>query len=180
MKNWLTRFAMPIVIAAGAALAGIGGPAVAAQPEKGKPDNIDFLVPAGEACEFAFQIVGTASNANVLTFKDNDGEVVRVITAGRGYTLTYNRLDEYRNVVKTFTLRPTGSVQKVTVASDGTQTVVGTGTNGLVLASADVPPRSAVQYQGRIVFTIDPITQVFTLVSTSGKQLDICRALALP
>jgi len=168
---------MPITVAASAAFAGVAVPAVAAQPVKDKPGNLTYLVPAGEACEFPLQIVGTDSNANVLTFNDATGKPVRVITAGRGYTLTYNRLDGEK-VVASFTLRPTGSVQKVSIAPDGTQTVVGTGTNGLVLFSTDVPPRSAVQYQGRIVFTINPKTGVFTLISASGKQLDICKALS--
>lgn len=178
MKNWRARITIPITVMAAAALAGIGGPAVAAQPEKSKPGDINYLVPAGEACEFPLQIVGTDANANVLTFRDKTGDVVRVITAGRGYTLTYSRLDKKGNVVDSLTLQPTGSVSRIDIAPDGTQTVVGTGTNGLVMFSTDVPPSSAVQYQGRIVFTIDPTTGVFTLVSSSGKQLNICEALA--
>lgn len=178
MKNWRARITIPITVAAAAALAGIGGPAVAAQPDKSKPGDINYFVPAGEACDFPLQIVGTDANANVLAFRDKSGDVVRVITAGRGFTLTYSRLDKKGNVVDSFTLQPTGSVSRIDIAPDGTQTVVGTGTNGLVMFSTDVPPSSAVQYQGRIVFTIDPTTGVFTLVSSSGKQLDICEALA--
>ncbi|EMY36228.1 hypothetical protein D477_000220, partial [Arthrobacter crystallopoietes BAB-32] len=127
---------------------------------------------------------GTASNANILTFRDEDGEIVRTITAGRGYTLTYSRLDKKGNVVDSFTLQPTGSVQRVEIADDGSQTVVGTGTNGLVLFSTDateVPGTEtplAVQYTGRIVYTVDPETGVFTLLSASGKELNICEALA--
>lgn len=174
MKSLPTRRLAPSALLAAVLLA-LSSAAVAA-PEKIKPEDINFFVPAGEACDFDLQIVGTDSNANIRTFLDEGGEVVRVITAGRGYTLTYSRLDKGK-VVDSFTLQPTGSVQKVEIAPDGTQTVVGTGTNGLVMFSTDVPPKSAVQYQGRIVYTIDA-GGVFTLLSASGKQLDICEALA--
>ena len=124
-------------------------------------------------------VEGVNSNANIRTFSEG-GVVVRTITAGRGFTLTYSRLaadDPESAVVDSLTLRPTGSVQKVQIAPDGTQTFTGTGTNGLILTSGDVPPSSAIQYQGRIVFTIAP-NGTFTLLSTSGKQVDICEALS--
>jgi hypothetical protein len=180
IRMTFSRF-VPVLLVA--ALLSAAPAATAAPPERDKPENINFLVPKGEGCEdFALRVEGTASNANILTFRDENGEIVRTITAGRGYTLTYSRLDAKGNVVDSLTLKPTGSVQRVEVAPDGTQTVVGTGTNGLILFSSDESEIGdtplAVQYTGRIVYTIDPVTGVFTLLSASGKELDLCEALA--
>lgn len=182
MKNTTkTKSLLALILSAG--LFASAAPAVAVAPEKGgNPDDIEpILVPTDEACDFPLLVEGVNSNANIKTFPTRDG-VVRMITAGRGYTLTYSRLaadDPESAVLDSLTLRPTGSVQKVEIAEDGTQTVTGTGTNGLILTSGDVPPSSAIQYQGKIVFTISPAPEFkFTLISTSGKQLDICEELS--
>ncbi|WP_150110151.1 hypothetical protein, partial [Crystallibacter crystallopoietes] len=86
-RTTISRIA-PVLFAAALLTA---APSATAAPERDKPDDINFLVPAGEGCDFPLQIEGTASNANILTFRDEDGEIVRTITAGRGYTLTYSR-----------------------------------------------------------------------------------------
>jgi hypothetical protein len=180
MKRLLARRFVPSSLLAAALLA-VPPAAIAAAPVKdGHPSDFppDFIVPAGEGCSFPLLLEATGSNANIKKFLDADGEVVRMITAGRGYTLTYTRLDGNRRV-KSLNIRPTGSVQKVSIAPDGTQTVTATGSNGLILFSTDVSPDgvpSAVQYTGRIVYTIAP-DGVYTLISTSGTKTDICAAL---
>ena len=182
MKRLTARRFLPSALLAAALLA-VSPAAMAAPPEKGGnppdfPENT--VVPAGLACAFPLLIEATNSNATIRIFKDKNGKVVRTITAGRGYTLTYTRLDANGNRVKSLNLRPTGSVQKETTAADGTKTVTATGTNGLILFPNDLPPNtgpSAVQYQGRIVFTIAP-DGTFTLLSTSGTRTNICAALA--
>jgi hypothetical protein len=182
MKRLTARRLLPSALLATALLA-VSPAAIAAPPVKGgNPTDIEAgtIVPAGEGCSFPLLLEGTGSKANIKIFHDESGGIVRKITAGRGYTLTYTRLDELGNRLKSLNFRPTGSVQKVSYAPDGTQTVTATGTNGLVLFSNDLPPEaapSAVQYNGRIVFTIAP-NGTFTLLSTSGTRTDICAALA--
>jgi hypothetical protein len=171
------RFAPSALLAA--ALLTVSPAAIAAAPEKGgNPVDIFFEVAPRDGCGFDLRIEGTGSNATIKKFLAKNGKPALTITAGRGFTLTYSRI--VNNIaVKSLTLRPTGSVQKVTTASDGTQTVTATGSNGLVLFSTDVSPQgvpSAVQYSGRIVYTIAP-DGTFTLISTSGTRLDICAAL---
>ena len=165
-----------------ATLLAVSPAAIAAPPVNGG-NPPDFppgtIVPAGEGCSFRLLIEATNSNATIRIFKDKNGDVVRTITAGRGYTLTYSRLDANDNPVKSLSIRPTGSVQKETTAPDGTKTITATGSNGLVLFSTDLPAEaapSAVQYNGRIVYTIGP-DGTFTLLSTSGTRTDICAAL---
>ena len=182
MKRLTARRFLPSALLATALLA-VSPAAIAAPPVKGG-NPPDFppgtVVPAGEGCSFPLLLEATGSNANIKTFNDKNGAVARVITAGRGYTLTYTRLDTNGNRVKSLGIRPTGSVQKVAVAADGTQTVTATGSNGLILFSTDLPSSavpSAIQYTGRIVYTIAP-NGVFTLLSTSGTRTDICAALA--
>lgn len=182
MKHLTARRFLPAALLATGLLA-VSPAAIAAPPEKGgnPPDfKPNTVVPAGEGCAFPLLIEATASNANIKLFKSATGEVVRTITAGRGYTLTYTRLDTNGNRIKSMHVRPTGSVQKETIATDGTKTVTATGSNGLVLFSTDLPEDaapSAVQYKGRIVYTIAP-DGTFTLLSTSGTRTDICAALA--
>lgn len=182
MNRLTARRFLPSALLAAALLA-VSPAAIAAPPEKGgNPPDFppNFVVPTGLACAFPLLIEATDSNANIKTFKDKNGKTVRTITAGRGYTLTYSRLDANGNRVKSLNIRPTGSVQKVSFAPDGTQTVTATGTNGLILFPNDLPPNagpSAVQYQGRIVYTIAP-DGTFTLLSTSGTRTNICAALA--
>jgi autotransporter passenger strand-loop-strand repeat protein len=77
------------------------------------------------------------------------------------------------------TIRTDGSVSNTTYNSDGTLTVSSTGHNGLILFPSDIPAGpTTTQYIGRIVYNIDPATGIFTLVSTSGSQRDICAELA--
>lgn len=182
MKRLTTRRFVPTALLATALLA-VSPAAIAAPPEKGG-NPIDFppgtIVPTGLGCSFPLLIEATGSNANIKIFKDKYGQVVRTITAGRGYTLTYTRLDAEGNRLKSLRLRPTGSVQKETTAPDGTKTLTATGTNGLILFPNDLPVGagpSAVQYEGRIVYTIAP-DGTFTLLSTSGTSTDICAAVA--
>ncbi|CAI3794977.1 hypothetical protein [Pseudarthrobacter sp. MM222] len=171
------RFAPSALLAA--ALLTVSPAAIAAAPVKdGKPGTLAQDIPAGEGCAFDLRVLGTGSNANIKEFLDESGKIVRTITAGRGYTLTYSRIVNDAPV-KSITLRPTGSVQKETIAADRTKTVTATGGNGLILFSTDLPKEavpSAIQYSGRIVYTVAP-DGTFTLISTSGTRLDICAAL---
>jgi hypothetical protein len=132
----------------------------------------------------AFNLGITWSGGNVHTkeFTDKDGHVVRIITAGKGFDVTYTNLgtDPAHPVGgESVTVRTPGSVNKAVNNPDGTQTVTATGHNGLVLFRTDVPAGpTTTHYVGRIVYNVDPVTGVFTLVSTTGQQRDICAELA--
>jgi hypothetical protein len=135
-----------------------------------------IILPAGLACEdFSLRISGTGGNLHTKEFFDREGNLVRTITAGKGVLLTYTNLDTGKSV----TIRTDGSVTQVRQNPDGTQTWTATGHNGLVLFPTDVPAGpTTTQYIGRIVFDVDPATGIFTLVSTSGSQRDICAELS--
>ena len=76
-------------------------------------------------------------------------------------------------------IRTDGSVSQTTFNRDGTQTVVATGHNGLILFPTDLPAGpTTTHYIGRIVYTVDPATGVSTLISMSGSGRDICAELA--
>jgi hypothetical protein len=115
-------------------------------------------------------------------FVDGNNNLVKTITAGKGVLLTYtNYGTDPDNPVagKSVTIRTDGSVTWIVVNPDGTLTFTATGHNGLILFPSDIPAGpTATQYIGRIVFNVDPTTGVFTLVSTSGSQRDICAELA--
>jgi hypothetical protein len=49
----------------------------------------------------------------------------------------------------------------------------------LILFPSDIPAGpTTTHYIGRIVYNVDPKTGVFTLVSTTGQERDICAELA--
>jgi hypothetical protein len=142
-----------------------------------------FFFEAGVACpDFNLQLSSSGGNLHTKEFFDRDGNIVRSITAGKGVLLTYTNYgpDPDNPVAGTsVTIRTDGSVTEITYNPDGTLTYTATGHNGLILFPSDVPAGpSTTQYIGRVVFNVDPMTGVFTLVSTSGSQRDICAELA--
>jgi hypothetical protein len=162
------RFGLVLVSAAAIAV-GSAAPVSSAPP----PEH-DIELEAGQACEFGVGIDFSGGNRIVREFTDADGDVVRIIDAGKGFELTFTNLDTGESVVV-----PTGgSVTRTTVNEDGTQTVTGTGHNVLILFPSDIPEGpSTTLYVGRVIWTVDG-DGVFTLVSTSGRQVDLCAQLA--
>lgn len=173
MKSRITRALAPAALAA-AALVAPAQPALA--------DDVSFILPAGTGCEFNLGVSWTGGNLHTKEFLDKDGNTVRILTAGKGVLLTYTNygMKPKKPVAgESITFRTDGTVTEIVVNPDGTQTYTSTGHNGLVLYPSDVPAGpSATQYTGRIVFTVDPATGVFTLVSTSGPEIDVCAELA--
>jgi hypothetical protein len=165
------RFTPAVMLAAFALTATV--PAANAEP---------LIVPVGLGCpDFNLGLEGTGGKLVTREFVDKDGNVVRVITAGKGVDLTWtNYGTDPENPVagESVTIKTAGSVTKTVNNPDGSQTVTATGHNGLVLFPSDVPAGpTATQYIGRIVYNIAP-DGVFTLVSTSGQERDICAELA--
>jgi hypothetical protein len=151
-------------------------PAFAQDPEP-------VFLPAGLGCPgFNLQFQATGGNLVTREFRDADGNLVRIITAGKGVDLTYTNYgpDPDDPVAgESVTVKTAGSVTQTVVNPDGTLTVTGTGHNGLILFPTDVPAGpTTTHYIGRIVYTVDPATGVFTLVSTTGQERDICAELA--
>jgi hypothetical protein len=172
MRNLRTAIAAAI-------LAALTLTAAQATVAKGPPEPVEppepILLPAGIACpDFNLQVSWSGGNVHTKRFVDRGGNPLRIITAGKGFLLTYTNLDTGNSV----TIRTDGSVSKTTINPDGTQTVSATGHNGLILFPSDIPAGpTTTHYIGRIVYTIDE-DFVFALVSTSGSQRDICAELS--
>lgn len=162
-----------IFAAAILAAAFCSAPAANAAPPSGPPDLIVDL-PAGQGCSFALSVRGVDSKRHTKTFLDANGKVVRTIESGKGYTLTYINAETGKSI----TFKGSGGATHTTIdTKTGISTVTSTGHNGLVLFPSDIPAGpTTTQYTGRIVYTIDK-DGVFTLKSTSGKQVDVCAAL---
>jgi hypothetical protein len=149
-----------------------------------QPASADVLIlPAGTACPgFNLGLESTGGNLHTQEFKDKNGNVVRILTAGKGVVLTWTNYgtDPDHPVAGTsVTIRTDGSVTSTRTNPDRTLTVTATGHNGLILFPTDVPAGpTTTQYIGRIVYTIDPGSGVFTLLSTSGSARNICAELA--
>jgi len=150
------------------AVLGSGMPAVAA-------DSVIDL-PKGQACrDFDLRVEITQNPHRVSKeFYDKNGNLVRVLTAGKGNQLSFSNL----STGAILSLKANGSVERISQNPDGTQTYTTTGHNVLILFPTDVPAGpSTTLYVGRVVFTVDG-SGVFTLKSTSGKSMDICAALS--
>jgi hypothetical protein len=159
-------WAVSAALTAGLAL-GTATPAFAA-PSK------TFDLPAGTACSFPLTVTQSGGDHRVdKTFTDKNGNVVRQLSAGKGFKLTFRNGTTGRTV----TLPANGSVTHTTVNPDDTTTVTLTGHNVLILFPTDVPAGpTTTLYVGRVVFTVDA-NGVFTLQSTSGRKTDLCAQL---
>jgi hypothetical protein len=150
-----------------AAVLGSGSPATAADPIV-----LDF--PAGVACDFDLRVEISGGNQVVKEFVDKNGNVVRMLSAGKGSALLFTNL----STDATFSLKANGSVTHTTFNPDGSSTVVITGHNVLILFPTDVPAGpSTTLYVGRVVFTVDS-SGVFTVQQVSGETTDICAVLS--
>ena len=142
-----------------------------AAPPGPPPADVDITLPAGQACQgFALRVEATGSKAHVINLKN-----ASIITAGKGYTLTFTNVD----TGETITIAASGSVEKVVPNPDGrTFTVQATGGNVIILFPTDIPAGpSTILYQGRVLYTRDADFN-FTLKTSSGTQRDICAELA--
>jgi hypothetical protein len=119
--------------------------------------------------------IQSARNRVARVFTDRDGNLVRVLSAGKGDTLTFtNDVTGERLVLTTG-----GSVSQITPNPDGTLTFVGTGHNVILLFPSDTPGPATTLYVGRVIFTLSgDNNDVFTLRSFTGTSTDICAALS--
>ena len=145
----------------------------AVSPAAAADATLDF--PAGLACSFVeLRLVISSSDQRVIReFTDKNGNVVRVLSAGKGATLTFTNLSTGASLV----VKTNGSNSKTTINADGTQTVVATGYNVIILFPSDLPAGpSTTLYVGSVTYTIDT-NAVFTITKNSGTTTDICAAL---
>ncbi len=151
-------------------LPSVGSVAAAAAP----PDAVIDL-PMGTACpDFSLRIEIRGSNKVVKDFKDENGNVVRTLTAGKGSALSFINLSSRA----TFSLKANGAVAHTRFNPDGSSTVAITGHNVLILFPLDIPAGpSTTLHVGRVVYTVDP-NGVFTVQKVSGKRTDICAILS--
>jgi hypothetical protein len=90
-----------------AALALASALSVAPAATAGAADvSYDFL--AGEACDFALHAEGTGGIRITREFTDEDGNLVRILSAGKGFDLTFTNVE----TGKTLELSSNGSVAR--------------------------------------------------------------------
>lgn len=143
-------------------------PALAAPP-------YDVVIDAGQACADFDLGLNFESEPNTIyrEFTDRSGNVVRTLTAGKGYDLTLANASTGVEVA----LKGNGTVTRTTLNADGTETVVLTGHNVLILFPTDIPAGpTTTLYVGRVVYEVNT-DDVFTLIGTAGESRDICAEL---
>jgi hypothetical protein len=142
------------------------------QPAAAADDPPDFE--PGVACTFGLNLDGV-DNRNVHEFTDVHGNDVQLITGLAGPVT-------FTNVVSgaALTLQARGAAWKIVTSADKkTTTFTATGHFVLILFPTDVPAGpSTTLYVGRVVFTIDNSSGVFTLQETRGTATDLCAALS--
>jgi hypothetical protein len=159
-KNRLTRYAIATVLA-GAVTVGAAQTASAAE---------STTVPAGEACSFELTITAEDLQQRNLTGAEN-GRPTRLVSAGSTGTVTVAGNGQSISF-------PSRGVGQTTVTEGDVTTVATGGQLLLALFPTDVPPGpSTTLYTGRVVFTINNLTGVFTLQKAAGRQVDVCSAL---
>jgi hypothetical protein len=155
-----------------AAVLGYGSPTSAAD---GPPDFV-VTFPAGLACSyFDLQIEGWNGKQHVKEFKDKNGNVVRVPSAGTGSALRYTNV----STGQTFSSKSNGAVTHTTYNAAGTSTLKLTGHNLVILFPTDTPagPSTTLYDGGRVVIAID-VNGNFTVQEESGNKTNICAAVS--
>ena len=131
--------------------------------------------PAGVACEFPLTVEGGEDTRSVHEFTDAEGNVVRLLLAGRGTAVTITN----EATSATLSLPARGAPWSIVNNPDGTSTYTTMGHLVLILFPSDVPAGpSTTLYVGRVVFDVDNITGVFTLRDARGRATDLCAALS--
>jgi hypothetical protein len=155
------------LITAAVLLVGAAGPAAASDY------SLDFA--PGVACEFGLGVdIDVVGPQNHREFTDKEGNVLWILSAGRGNTLTFQN----QATDKTLSLMATGAVTRTIPHPDGSMTQILTGMNVLIMFPTDVPAGpSTTLYVGRVVVDFDASFNT-TIRSTSGAATDICAALA--
>jgi hypothetical protein len=152
------------VAAAGMIIAGAAS-ASAAEP---------IVLPSGIGCAFELRIDVSGGKQQYREFTDQNGNVVRTISAGRGTDLVFTNAENGKSI----SLRSNGSVSRTRVNPNGSTSTVATGHNVLILFPSDVPAGpTTTLYVGQVSWDVDS-AGVFTLTGHAGQTTDICAAIA--
>jgi hypothetical protein len=164
LRSSMRRFVAVAAVASAAVIATGVDPAAAVVTE----------FPAGIACTFPLTVDGV-DNRKVHDFTDANGNDVLLFTGLAGPVSFTNTETE-----ASLTLQAKGAMWRLVTTPDGlTTTFTATGHFVLVLFPTDVPAGpSTTYYVGRVVFSIDNLTGVFTLLETRGTATDLCAALS--
>jgi len=128
---------------------------------------------AGIACPFALK-VEQSGTASFKSFTDKNGNVVRLLHAGKGLDTLFTNEDSGA----TLFLKANGAVTRITILPDGSARYELAGHNILILFPTDIPAGpSTTLYVGRVVFTADASAN-FTVQSVAPNSTDICAALS--
>jgi hypothetical protein len=142
-------------------------------------DEHDFVLPAGIACadfDLALDIGPRVGPADMLVrdFYDKDGNLVRSLWGATGTALTFTNL----GTGDTLQSRSNGAPSWTSYGPNGLMTVTAMAHQMLIWFPTDNPAGPWTRlYTGRVVFTIDA-NQTYTLLSTSGRYIDVCAALS--
>lgn len=105
--------------------------------------------PAGVGCAFPLTVEGGVDTRSVHEFKDANGNVVRLLRAGRGTPVTLTNED----TGATLSLPANGAPWSIVNHPDGTSTYTTMGHLVLILFPTDNPAGpSTTLYVGRVVF----------------------------
>jgi len=136
--------------------------------------DTQILLPEGQGCGFELLINISGGKAQYREFYDRNGNLVRTISAGRGFDLTFTNTD----TGKSLPFPSNGSVSRTTINPDGSTSTVATGHNVLILFPTDVPAGpTTTLYVGQVSWDVNT-SGVFTLTGHAGKTTDICAAIS--
>jgi hypothetical protein len=161
-------------LVAGVTALALGSAVAVATAAPASAQELDLTLEAGLACDFELHIEGTGDKRIMREFTDQNGNVVRLLSAGKGFDLTFTNTSTDESI----SFSSNGSVERTTINADGSATVQTTGHNVVIFFPTDVPAGpSTTLYEGRLVYTVST-DGVFTLQSSSGPTTDICALLA--
>lgn len=144
-------------------------------PAAADPPDFTDVFPAGVACDFELHVEVRGFFQVFKEFVDKDGNVVRLLLAGKGSALTFINADTDASL----SLKANGGAQHITLNPDGSSTWILTGHSVLVLFPTDVPAGpSTTLHVGRVVFNATANFD-FDVLSVSGRTADICAALSV-
>ncbi|MGC5169800.1 hypothetical protein ACLQ2Q_04020 [Microbacterium sp. DT81.1] len=161
------RLGVAALLAAAFSVAALPSAALAAEP-------YDAQFPAGQACSFELGLnITSGGNMVEREFTDREGNVVRTLTAGKGFGLTFTNVD----TGAALSSRSNGFATRTVLNPDGSSTVTSTGHTLVILFPTDVPAGpSTTLYVGRVTYT-STATNDFTITGSSGRTIDVCREL---
>jgi hypothetical protein len=137
----------------------------------------DVVFEAGQVCAFAVGMSETMVGPRIQHVRtDADGNVIREMVTGRGGNGTFQNMDT--GATYSFPAYAPGSNLAAFPRADGSMRLVATGGWALFMFPTDIPPGpSLTVVLGRMVIDVSA-TGVFTLVSITGRQVDVCAALS--